>query len=180
MREARERGTDIERCCEGLPTNLRMPTADSHPAKFSSSSRNHVTGTIGVWNPSTSAQPSRLSWFSATEANGPRESALGELLTELTVDVVDPPVLITPNQTSTPHEGSNELDGITSSQEPDGGPPGFRRTTAEREEFRAYYGRSTVEFLNYFQDVGGESTSESGSPTPVQTFTSPAGIARRE
>ena len=180
MREARERGTDIERCCEGLPTNLRMPTADSQPAKFSSSSRNHVTGTIGVWNPSTSAQPSRLSWSSATEANGPRESALGELLTELTVDIVDPPVLITPNQTSTPHEDLNELDSIAASQEPDDGPPGIRRTPAERKEFRDYYGRSTVEFLNYFQDVGGDSTSESGSPTPVQTFTSPVAIARRE
>ena len=184
MREAKERGTDIERCCEGLPTNLRMPTADSQPAKFPSSSRNYVTGITGVRNPSTSAQPSRLSWSSATEANGPRESALGELLTALAVAGVDPPVLTTPNTTSTPHEEPNELDGIedvaASQEPPNDGPPGIRRTPAEREEFRDYYSRSTIEFLNYFQDVGQESTSESGSSTPVQTFTSPVMNARRE
>ena len=28
IREAQERGTDIERCCNGLPSNLRMPSAD--------------------------------------------------------------------------------------------------------------------------------------------------------
>ena len=183
MREAKERGTDIERCCQGLPTNLRMPTADSRPDIFSSSSRNHMAGTTGVWTANTSAQQSKLSWFSATEANGPRESALGELLTELAVDGVDPPVLTTPNQTSTPHEQPNELisiEDIAASQEPHEGPPGIRRTPAQREEFRAYYSRSTIEFLNYFQYAGEESESEGGSPTPVQTFTSPIRIGKRE
>ena len=161
MREAKERGTDIERCCDGLPTNLRMPNADIQPDQSSSSSHHHGAGSSEMMNPETNAQRSGIPWSSATEANARRESTLGELLRELAVEGIDPPLLTTPNETRTPHGELPKLNstkniGATESQtsplEPCDAPPGIQRGPAEREEFKAYYAQSASVFLSYFQN----------------------------
>lgn len=101
MHEAKKRGTDIERCCIGLPTDLRMPNADQFP----SSSHKHWARSSGIGNPEIHARRSVIPSSSAIEANAPRETTLDdELLTGLVLDgIVDPPLLTTPRKTKTPH-----------------------------------------------------------------------------
>lgn len=99
MREAKERGTDVERDCDGLPTFLRMPKAD----QFSSSSHNHGASSSGIGNPDDAhARSSVIPSSSATGAkNAPRAITLSELLTELVIidGTLDPPVHgLTPNE----------------------------------------------------------------------------------
>lgn len=151
MCEAKIRGTDIERCCNGLPTNLRMPNADQFP----SSSHIHWASSSGIGNPDTHARRSVIPSSSAIEANdAPREANLDdELLTELVVDgVVDPALLLTtPNETRTPYgqllllepNGIEDTEAILfgqagSQNSSEERPPGIRRGPAEPEE--VYYG----------------------------------------
>ena len=172
MRDAEARGTDIECSSDGLPSNLRMPTAGSRPGENPSSTSNHGTGTTGASSPSNSAKPPRVRWSSAVEANEPRESALRDFLTELAIDGADPPVLIADIETSPQAESPN------SPQEPSHGPPGIRRSTAEREEFKAYHKASDDEFLNYFKSREPMSYPDMSAPSPTPAFSDPVVISR--
>ena len=172
MRDAEARGTDIERSSDGLPSNLRMPNIDDRLDKDPSVSGNHRTGTTGVSSPSNSAEPPRVGRSSAVEANEPRESAVRDSFTELAMDGADPPVVIRDIEASPQAESPNR------SQEPLHGPPGIRRNTAEREEFKAYYKKSDDVFLKYFQSTEQMSDPDMSGPSPSPAFSDPILIPR--
>lgn len=159
MCEAKERGTDIERCSEGLPMNMLMPDAHTRPDKFSSSTRNH-----GSRISSPGAEPSRVPVSSAIDVTEPFDSPPRELLTELAVDGIDSPVPTTPNKNSTSHgelPGFNRIEDIEEflarwaefrdrPQVPCDEAPRIHCGPAEREAFKAYYQEPASVFLNYF------------------------------
>lgn len=165
MREAKARGTDIERCSEGLPMNMLMPDASSRLFKFSSSMHNHGAATPGVRTPSTSGGPSRVPPLSAIEGIEPIDSPPRKFLTELVVDGVDPPVPTTPNKTRTSHGDLSKLDNIEvieaflarRAESPDwrqvpcDKSPRIHYGPGEREAlFKAYCKKPASVFLNYF------------------------------
>lgn len=159
MREAKERGTDIERCCEGLPRNMLMPGAGTR-LPF----HNHRAGLPEVWTPSSSAELSKLPPSSVFEGNEPIDNPRDELLTELEVDGVDPPVPTTRNKPWTSHGELPKLNNVEDieafparraeslgrPQVPCDEPPRIQHGPAEREAFKIYYKGPARVFLNYF------------------------------
>lgn len=159
MREAKERGTDIERCSEGLPMNMLMPDAHTRPDKFSSSAHNH-----GSRISSPSAEPLRVPVLSAIDVTEPFDSPPRELLTELAVDGIDPPVTTTPKKSSTSHGELPRFNRIEDIEEflarraefrdrpqvPCNEAPRIHCGPAECEAFKAYYQEPASVFLNYF------------------------------
>ena len=195
MREAKERGTDIERCCEGLPTNLMLPRTDTRSVSFSSSSHNHEASTLGILTPNTSAYPSRIPSPSAIEANGPSDDPLDDLLTELPIDGIDQP-LSAPSAIRPSHKELDSFDSIeileafgaflASEKEsadhlllPPAEPPGIQRTPAERKMFKTYYEGPASVFLNYFRTVEQvlDSPPIAAAQKPMRTVTEPVMIA---
>lgn len=164
MREAKQRGTDIERCSEGLPMSLRMPDADTRSDKISSSFHSHGVSTPGTWTPTTTAPPSRVPSSSVIEGNKKIDSPPRELLTELALDGVDPPVPILPNKTRTSHGELPKLqnpedievfvarraESPNRPQVPCDEPPRLEYGPAEREAFKAYYKERPSVFQDYF------------------------------
>lgn len=161
MREAKERGTDIERCCEGLPMNLLMPDAGTRSDMFSSSSNSREAGTSVAGSPSTNIGSLRAPPSSAVEGhdNPPRE-----LLTEAAVDGVDPPVPTNLYKIGTSHgelpklNKSKDIEGFVAGQVKSPDHPQVPcdeplRTScgpAEREVLKAYYKEPASVILNYF------------------------------
>ena len=150
MREAEDRGTDIERCSAGLPRNMLMPDADTRPTKFSSSSHSYGAGTPEVWIP-------RIS-----ESNEGIDSPSRELLTELPVDGVDPPVPTPPTGTRMSHGDLPKLSRVQGTQafgarraeSPNllrAQPPRIQYRPAEREAFDAYHKEPVGLSLDYFR-----------------------------
>ncbi|KAL9137457.1 MAG: hypothetical protein Q9175_001346 [Cornicularia normoerica] len=184
MHEAKERGTDIERCCEGLPMRMLIPDVDTRPDKFSSSSHDYASGTPWIWTPSTSAESSRVPSSSAIGGDKPIDSPPRELLTEMAVNGVDPPVPTTPNKTTTSHGELPKLNRIEDietfiarlaespncTQVPCDEPHRVQYGPGEREAFKAYYKKpASVFFLNYFhilERMPDPPTSEAGTKWP--------------
>ena len=111
MRKAKDQGTDIEHCFEGLPRNMPIRDANTRSDKSSSSHRNRMAFTTGISIANTSADRSRVSSLSSMEGNEPNDRPPHELLT-LAVDVVDPPVPNIPPKTKTFHGELPKLSGI--------------------------------------------------------------------
>ena len=160
MRRARERGTDIERCCLGLPMKLRMPHACTRPETFSSSSSHyHEPGTAEVWNPDSDSELLEFSSSSTIVVDEPIE-----LLTELAVDGLDPPVPIIPDKTMASHEELptlNRMEDIEAfvsmrAASPDrprvpcDESPRTKYGSTEREAFKSSYNDPPSNFLDYF------------------------------
>ena len=151
MRQAQERGTDIERNCEGLPMGMLMPNVEARTDEFSSSAHSHGAGTPDVWTQSTNAQPPRDSASFACEADEINDSPPPDLLTELAVDGVDPLVPTIPIQTRTSRGELLQLHNIEDigaflarraespnrPQVPRDEPPPLQYGPAEREAFKA-------------------------------------------
>lgn len=85
VREARERGTDVERDCEGLPTSLRMPS----PV---------------ILSPTSNASLRTVPLSPAIEAKGEIQSAQIEFMAALDLSGRHAPELIIPDQFNTSHE----------------------------------------------------------------------------
>ena len=160
MRRAKERGTDIERCCLGLPMKLRMPQAYTRPETFSSSSSHYYKpGTAEVWNPNSDSELLGTSSSSTIVVDEPTG-----LLTELAVDGVDPPVPIIPDETTTSHgqlPTLNRMEDIEAfvsrrAESPDRPrvpcyeSPRTEYGSSECEAFKTYYNDPPSDFLNYF------------------------------
>ena len=160
MRRAKERGTDIDRCCLGLPIELRMPYACTRPEIFSSSSSSsHERSTTEVWNPNPDPELLEISSSSTIVVDEPIE-----LLTKLAVDGVDPPGPFIPDKTMT-SDGElpmpNSMEDIKAfvSRRPESPDrsrvlceqsPSTEYGSAECETFKAYYHDPPINFLNYF------------------------------
>ena len=139
---------------------MLMPDADPRPDQFLPSSHVHSAGTLGLRTLGTNAVPT----CSAAEGNEPIDSPPHELLTELPVDGVDPPVASTHGKPGTPHgnlSALNQMGGIEAfparpespnrPQVPCDEPPGILRGPTEREAFKARYKEPAGVFLNYFR-----------------------------
>ena len=160
MRRAKERGTDIDRCCLGLPMELRMPYVCTRPETFSlSSSSCYERSTPEAWNPNPDPGLLEISSSSTIVVDEPIE-----LLTKLAVDGVDPPVPIIPDKTMTSHKGLptlNSMEDIKAfvcrrAESPDRSrvlceeSPSTEYGSAECEAFKAYNNDPPSNFLNYF------------------------------
>lgn len=179
MREAKERGTDIERSCEGLPMNMLMPQAYTRPEKFSSSSTHcYEPGTVEVRNPYSDYEILKIASLSTIAVYEPRESPPCELLTELAVDGVNPPVSTIPDETRTSHGQFPTLNGTEDieafpfrraespdhPQVPCDESPSIQHGSAECEPFNTYYKEPASVFLNYFHLL--ERVPDPAMPTP--------------
>ena len=167
MREAKARGTDIERCSEGLPRNMLMPDAHTRPDNLSPSTHNHGAATPGVWVPSTSTITPRVSSSSTIQGNEPTDSPPWELLTKLAVDSVDPPIPTIPGNPRISHEELLKLNRIANvqvsplrraeppdrPQVPCKEPARIHCGPAEREAYKVYHQQPVSVILNCFHAV---------------------------
>ena len=147
MREARERGTDIERCNDGLPMNLRMPAPSSRAGANDNLSGEPLTGL-----PVAGVDPPRL-----TPANNTSTSH-GDL-SQLDGIIEDGEVSLTLEAFLGQDVGSPIPSPVQPPSPPPApappAPPGIHRGSAEREIFLSHYKKSASEFLNYFQTLEG-------------------------
>lgn len=197
MREAKERGTDIERCSEGLPMGMLMPEADTRPDKFSSSPHHFRVGTPRIRIRSISAE-STISLPSTEDDDGTLvDSPPSELPVESAVDgVADPARPNAPNKNWTSHGELPKLNriedieaflarGAESSNRQQvlcDEPPRSQYESTEREAFKAYYKEPASLFLNYFhilERVSDPSMSELGTKRPSTPAHSPVATATR-
>ena len=151
MRRAKERGTDIERCCLGLPMKLRMPQAYTRPETLSSSSPHyHKPGTAEVWNPSSDSELLETSSPSTIVVDDPVE-----LLTDLAVDGVDPPVPTIPDKPRTSHRDIptlNIIQDIQTSVSKRAEPPDYPRVPRSESSHTEYESPESEAFKNYYND----------------------------
>ena len=151
MREARERGTDIERCCDGLPTNLRMPAPISRPDANDMLLAELPTGLLvdggdpplvtTANNTSTShGDLSQLDGVEDEEVSLTLEDMLGQEA-ELPDPSQEPPDASPPSSHSPPPPTTTTAS--------------TQHTSAERETSPSHHRPSGSECLNYFQTLEG-------------------------
>ncbi len=165
VREAKHRGTDIERYPDGLPMNMLMPDADTRPKESSFSSRSSKAGTSEVLIPGISAELSRVPSSPATESNELTDSPPHEFLAEPAVNEEDLPVPTNPIRTGMSHGDPPKLSSIADTeafvtrqaetpsrpQVPGDDPPRPQSGPAEREALEAHHKEPTSVSSNYFQ-----------------------------
>ena len=153
-----------------------MPEADTRPNKFSSSSHSYGAGTPEVWIPNIS------------ESNEGIDSPSRELLTELPVDGVDPPLPTPPTKTRMSH---GDLPKLSSVQEIEAfgarraesrnllhaQPPRMQYRPAEREAVKAYHKEPVGLFLNYFRLLERGTKWPDWPPSPPTRGQSPIAAA---
>lgn len=195
MREAKQRGTDIERCSEGLPMSMLMPDADIRPDKFSSSPYQHGAGTAGMRIQSISAK-STASLLPTEDDDGTFvDSPPPELPIELVVEkTADTSIPNTPNKIWACHRELSKLNRIEDieaflacgaespnrRQVPCDEPARSQYGSAEREGFKGYCKKSASLFLNYFHilEQGSDpSMPELGTKWPSMPAHSPIATA---
>lgn len=145
--------------------NMLMPHIDTRLEIFSSSSlHRHDSGTAEVWNPDSDVERLRLPLSSTITVSEPVDSPPHELLTEMAVDGVDPPVRIIPEKSRTSIEDLPRLNRMEDTEGfvswwaeyserprmPCDEAPRTQNESAKGEGLKAHNQEPARDILNYF------------------------------